>query len=440
MENNLLSVWGTIGSVLLAILILLVMITVHELGHYIAGKILKFRITEFSIGFGPAIFKRKRKKSEELFSVRLIPLGGFCAFDGEDGTENEAPMPAEEPPDPFESFTDAPSEVVIVTPAAAPAEPAKPSALPQEKRARKKRVRKTYAEGGAFPDMKPWKRIIVLVSGALMNYLLALVFLIALFFGYGQSFIEVGGAKIAEGYPAEVSFRAGDVLLAAEGRGLYVTTDLISVVNGKRDGEEVVFLVSRLKEDGTREEVEQVIRLRAVDREGNKLEKIEVANSSDYSTVYRALGVGTEWREDGNEYYSLSTEFIRFGFFETIGRSFVYSFKIAGSIFRILGELFTGLLGIKAIGGPVTTIATTSQVVSAGGLRGFLEIAGFIGVNLAVMNLLPIPALDGSKIVFTVIEWIRGKPINRKVEAVIHTVGIVLLFAFAILVDILQFV
>ena len=129
----------------------------------------------------------------------------------------------------------------------------------------------------------------------------------------------------------------------------------------------------------------------------------------------------------------------RFGFGETIGRSFVYSFKIAGSIFRVIGELFTGRLGLNALGGPVTTITTTASVASQS-FRSFLEIAGFIGVNLAVFNLLPIPALDGSKVVFTVIEWIRGKPISRKVETIIHAVGFVLLIGFAILVDILQFV
>ena len=83
------SVFATIGSVLLAIVILLAMITVHEFGHYLAGKILGFRIDEFSIGFGPAIFKRKSKKSGELFALRVIPLGGYCAFYGEDGLEKK---------------------------------------------------------------------------------------------------------------------------------------------------------------------------------------------------------------------------------------------------------------------------------------------------------------------------------------------------------------
>ena len=102
-----------------------------------------------------------------------------------------------------------------------------------------------------------------------------------------------------------------------------------------------------------------------------------------------------------------------------------------------MGQLFTGGLGLSAFGGPITTIRLTSEIASRG-LQSFLEIAAYIGVNLAVFNLLPIPALDGSKIVFTVIEWIRGKPINRKVEAVIHAVGFVLLIGFAILVDLLQ--
>ena len=89
MVYNLMSVWSTVGGVVLAVLILLVMITIHEFGHYIAGKLLKFRINEFSIGFGPALFKRKSKKTGELFALRLIPLGGYCAFDGEDGLDEE---------------------------------------------------------------------------------------------------------------------------------------------------------------------------------------------------------------------------------------------------------------------------------------------------------------------------------------------------------------
>lgn len=141
---------------------------------------------------------------------------------------------------------------------------------------------------------------------------------------------------------------------------------------------------------------------------------------------------------DGEEQFLIySVAYKDFGFFDTVGRSFTYSFRIGGTIFKVLGQLLTGDLGLEAFGGPVSTIKLTSEIASRG-VQQFLEIAAFIGVNLAVFNLLPIPALDGSKIVFTVIEWIRGKPVNRKVEAVIHAVGFVLLLGFAVLVDLLQ--
>ena len=165
---------------------------------------------------------------------------------------------------------------------------------------------------------------------------------------------------------------------------------------------------------------------------------VTVKNSAQVDSAWKALGIKYEATETGGR-YALGTRVMRFGFGETIGRSFVYSFKIAGSILRVLGELLTGKIGLSAMGGPVSTISITSQVASSG-FRNFLEISGFIGVNLAVFNLLPIPALDGSKFVFTVIEWIRGKPISRKIEAIIHAAGFIFLLGFAILVDVLQFV
>ncbi|MBQ4053789.1 MAG: site-2 protease family protein [Clostridia bacterium] len=130
---------------------------------------------------------------------------------------------------------------------------------------------------------------------------------------------------------------------------------------------------------------------------------------------------------------------VKEGFFDTIGHSFVYSFKIGGTVLRSLGELITGKLGMDAVGGPATTIKLTSEVAS-NGWQDFLSIAAFIGVNLAVFNLLPVPALDGCKVIFCIIEWIRKKPVNRKVEAIINFAGLIFLFGFAILVDILQFV
>ena len=124
--NSLLSLGGVmskIGAIAMAVFLLLFMVMVHEFGHYIAGKIFKFKIEEFSIGFGPAIFKKKNK-SGELISLRALPLGGFCAFEGED-EEGESE--------------------------------------------------------NSFNKKSPWKRIIVLIAGGLMNIITAWLIIVLLF-------------------------------------------------------------------------------------------------------------------------------------------------------------------------------------------------------------------------------------------------------------------
>jgi len=164
----------------------------------------------------------------------------------------------------------------------------------------------------------------------------------------------------------------------------------------------------------------------------------DIQSSSETHKVWYALGISTK-EVDGQGYFQIGVTNYRFGFFTTLGHSFAYSFRIAGTIFKVLGELLTGRLGLDAMGGPVTTIKLTSEI-AAQNVQSFLEIAAYIGVNLAVFNLLPIPALDGSKVVFCLIEWIFRKPVPRKIEAVIHAVGFILILGFAVLVDILQFV
>lgn len=351
-----------VGYVLIAILVLLAMITVHEFGHYISGKLLGFGIEEFSIGFGPALFKKK-KANGEIFSVRLLPLGGFCGFKGEDG-DSEDPT--------------------------------------------------------AFNNRAPWKRIIVLVSGALMNYLFALVLIIAMFGAYGQNCVYVGDVAPSE-ISSEYSLQKGDVILQADGKDVFLSTDLMQVLDGREAGEKVEFFVRRGGEDCA---ITVILRRDA-----------KFANLEDVETLSLALGSYSQTEDGQYEKTQLYATGVKFGFFSTIGRSFKYSFKLAGTIFTVLGQLLTGKLGLGAVGGTVTTIGVTASAIQTGGVRYLLYIASFIGVNLAVFNLLPFPALDGSRVVFAVIEWIRKKPLNRKVEAIIHTVGFVLILVFAVVID-----
>ena len=181
-------VLGFIGYILLAVLVLLVMITVHEFGHYITGKIFKFGIEEFAIGFGPKIYS-KTKKNGEVFSIRALPIGGFCAFKGEDKDDQD------------------------------------PS---------------------AFNNKKPWQRIIVLISGALMNYLFALLLIIMMFSFWGQpSLMTYNVDGPTSEITSEYCFHEKDVIIKANGKNVYLTTDLMNAVEGFDKGDKVLFTVIR---------------------------------------------------------------------------------------------------------------------------------------------------------------------------------------------------
>ncbi len=355
-------IMGYVGYVLIAILILLLMITVHEAGHYLVGKIFKFGIEEFAIGFGPAIFK-KRLKSGELFSLRVFPLGGFCSFKGEDGVSED------------------------------------PS---------------------AFNNKKPWQRILVLISGALMNFLLAILIVFGMFSFYGQTAFKVNKVYYDTEYTAENSLNSGDVILKISNKNVYLITDVMDALDGKKQGDTVEITVERA---GAWVTVPVKVR-----------QDVSFHNVEDIAPVYDALGFYS-LNADNQKEYSLSSVDLKVNFFERIGRSFEYSFKLAGTVLSVLGQLLTGRLPLSAMGGTVTTIIVTADAIRTGGFWYLLYISSFIGCNLAVFNLLPFPALDGSRVVFCLIEWIFKKPVNRKVEAVIHGVGLVVILLFAIFID-----
>ncbi len=443
---NLLSFAGvmkTIGGVALAVVILLAMVTIHEFGHYIAGRLLGFKITEFAVGFGPALFKKRSKKTGVLFALRLVPLGGYCAFDGEDedlSKKEDEDLSKKEDVDneegePFEEMT-AQKEGNSENEGGMSETNETPSVTESEETEDKNEDKKKeddYPEpqGARFNDQPPWKRIIVLIAGATMNYLLALFLIILMFACVGRPVYTVAESdkfQPAAGQTFE-GLQAGDTILEIDGKTLYMLTDWQDALNGKKKGDVVDVLVIR---DGKKQTIPVSLYADA-----------NVKNMSDSNVIFYSLGLVVHEEVDGEKqlvrYLELHSQTVRDGFFPTIGHSFMYSFKLGGSVLRSLGELITGKIGIKAMGGPVTTISVTAEAAT-NGFASFLNIAALIGVNLAVFNLLPVPALDGCKVIFCIIEWIRKKPINRKVETIINLVGIIFLLGFAVLVDLLHFI
>jgi len=327
-----------------ALLTLGVLILFHELGHFIAGKRLGVYIHEFSIGFGPKLLFRDSGETE--FSVRMIPLGGFVRFAGEDGGKD-----------------------------------GEDAQIPRER---------------LLYSLTPGKRSLILFAGPLMNLLVAALafFLVFSFVGLGRPSTEFG--EVIPGYPAhESGMLPGDRVLRVEGIQVVEWQDMVDIIQPRA---------------GMPTEI-------TVEREGQELTFTVVPVESDGVGV---IGVRS------------SVEFVRLGIVQGIREGFRETFYVSvmwitGVIGMILGKVpaeVTGPLGISQILGEA----------ARHGLGSLLYLTGAISANLALINLLPIPALDGSRLIFTGLEAIRGKPIDPEKESFVHFVGFIILMAFMVLV------
>ena len=387
MISSLLSVSSTfkyIGYIFIAILVLLFMVLIHELGHYIAGKILKFKINEFSVGFGPKIFQKKNK-SGELVSLRAIPLGGYCAFEGETEESKNNPQ--------------------------------------------------------AFNNQKPWKRLIVLFSGAFFNFLSAIIFSFILLMASGYDLVEVKNVKQSS---INYSYlQAEDVIYGVENQRIdfvkdqhfsVIISNYLSTTYGSYDGDITQEINNFVKDDKTYYMVTTPITYN-VKRDGEK-----TVVQGYINTIYNDSGEYAGWTMMSSDDAS-NTEFEieshKYSFGEAFVEAVPFTCKWAWKVLVVFGQLITGQLAITSLGGPVTTVTMIANFTQQNMLLLLLPL---IAVNLAVFNLLPIPALDGFQMIFVGVEWIRKKPIKREVINIINNIGLIVLFGFVILVDILQFV
>ena len=418
----------TVGYVLLAFVVLMFMVLIHETGHYTAGKLLGFQINEFAIGMGPKIFSKK-KKNGEVFSLRIFPLGGFCAFEGEDSDGNNP---------------------------------------------------------RAFNNQKPWKRLIVLFAGAFFNFVSAILIAIIAFSFFGDTVAKV---SMVYDYAPEQNqqLQSGDVIYKINGKRVFVLDNISRYMS---DGE-MKFTVLRQNDDGMYVAVE-LNGVRKADFVSSYVSKIdctvEPSNGRKLSTgdtIYKLNGHSLCQQGDFDKYlnaavaggqstcvltvadgdktydYTVATELLaeaklvadesaysgvgmsihydiyRFNFGESLLRAIPYCGEVGMLVLRTLGGLITGAVGIDQVGGPITTISMTTQVISTG-FANVLRLIVLISVNLAVFNLLPVPALDGCRMVFVIIEWIAKRPINRKVEAYINGIGLIVLIVLMVLIDILK--
>ena len=330
-----------IFSILLAILLFGLMIFFHELGHFATAKWAGVKVNEFSIGMGPAIVSLK--KGDTAYSLRLFPIGGFVAMEGEDEESSDE---------------------------------------------------------HCFMACPVWKRIIITSAGGIMNIILGLALVAVLTNG-----MELLGTRYVAGFEEN----------AATAKYLETGDEIISV-NGEKTKSYNDIIYSMIRdEDG-------VMSMDVV-RNGKEIHLDDVRfNKED--------------KDDGAKSIILDFSFygVRPTFLGKVKYSFDWTISLIKLVWHSLADIVTDNFTLNKLSGPIGVTEIISETAHSKNYDDLIFIVALITINLGVFNLIPLPALDGGRIFFMIIELIRGKPINQKAESMIHTAGMALLMALAIYV------
>lgn len=326
--------------ILLALVMLGVLVTLHEFGHFIASRLTGIEVMEFSAGMGPLLWQKRSKKGT-LFSLRAIPVGGYCRY---------------------------------------------------------------YDEGDGEPEFefakKPvWKRAVATVCGPLMNFLAAFLIVVIFLSAIGQQMVANEVGRVEENMPAqEAGVREGDIIVAVGDTRTQNTNEISALIaeNGYhpvsitvvRDGEEMTFTME-----------------------------------PKYDAEVSRYRVGVEYK---------ITRY-RVPLRDSIPAAYHWNVGVVKSVYEALVGLFTRGEGADELSGPVGTVYVIQEATREGGLDTYLLLAAMISVNLGFMNLLPIPGLDGSRLIFLLVEAIRRKPVSRKIEGAVYMAGFAFLMGLMLL-------
>lgn len=322
-------------NVLIGLIMFMVIITLHELGHFIGAKASNIKVNEFSIGMGPAVLKKQ--KGETQYSLRALPIGGYVSMEGEDEESSD------------------------------------------------KR---------SFGNASPLARFITIFAGPFMNFVLAFVILLFVIGNRGIAKPVIG--SFSENSPAQkAGMQVNDRIIKIDDEKINTFMDASRLISSSK-GKELLVTYER---NG----VENTVKIKPVEREGAYIIGFAPYISKSFSDVIA-------------------------GAFNTC----VYFTRL---IWDSLKGLISGAFGLKDLSGPIGIIGNMGAYIE-GGVYSLLNFAALISVNLGFFNLLPIPALDGSKLLFIIIEAIRRKPLNKKFEGYITAAGFILLLGLMLIVSI----
>lgn len=339
-------------GIVIAILIFGLIIAVHEYGHFICAKLSGVNVLEFSLGMGPKIFQKRHK--DTLYSLRILPIGGYCAMEGEDDSSGGE---------------------------------------------------------GSFRNAKLWKRMIVLAAGATMNFILGFIAIVVLMCMMTdipttqiQGFAGVRNDDGTATYYAksyETGLRHDDVILKIDGTPVFTYLDINFILLADTSNTTHDLVVKR-------------------NGERVKLNDVTFGNTSegggvlDFGLVYLEKNPLTVVTGSGKMFMSMG---------QVVGLSMKY--------------LFTGKVSKEEVSGPVGVVSTINETAQesesmADAIFNLLYITSLITINVGIFNLLPIPGLDGGRLLFCFIELIRRKPVKPEHEGIVHLVGMALLFGIMI--------
>ena len=374
-------------TILAALLVFSAVIAIHEFGHFAVAKLCGIQVNEFSIGMGPVLWKKNRKGTQ--YSLRALPVGGFVALEGEESPESqqaEANHAAQE-----DNFSASEHDFHILN-------------TESDGEVQKKLT------GVPLNEAPVWQRALVMVAGAVMNFVLGFVVLVVLIAAQNEPITSKTIYAIQDGaLCGQTGLQAGDKVLAVNGRRCFVANDILYELV-RTQSYSADFTVLRNGEK---------VQLPGVQFDTWQDEKGETHMSIGFSVYGLEKTPGNVLREAGN--------------------SVLYYGRI---VFTSLVDLVRGRESINNLSGPVGIVSAIGQAASYG-WQDLLELLALITVNLGILNLLPFPALDGGKVVFLVIEGVTGHAVPEKLQSVLTLATFGLLFGlmlFATYNDILRLI
>ena len=386
-------------GIIFTIIILGIIVFIHELGHFATAKYFGMPVTEFAIGMGPRLLSVK--KEETVYSIRILPLGGFVniegmqpeKFDLEAFKKERMDEIIEELKDEINSENNEIKDEQFIS----EVEKRLDAAVKHELK------RQENIQKNGFFTKSPFSRFIVLIAGVVMNFISALVALYIM--------LSIAGVVPPQYSQAIV----GEIEQNSKANGKLKVNDKILTINGKNiaNWSEITKKIGEISQNYKNEDV-----ILKVLRDNKEItENVKLAYNE--KTRSNILGI-----------HLLSQK-------STFGERIKISFIMFGDYFKLTLDgvkmLVTGKVAMKEMTGPVGLPKVIGEAYGQGGLFAMLGVFILISINIGIMNLLPIPALDGGRLIFIIPEFF-GIKINKKIEEKIHLIGMIFLLVLMMII------